>query len=190
MFIPFLRITNLILIIQQRSKAATPPPRQEQCNKVNKQIKPKYINEQSAKNRSNIDQKINETWNTIRSTIDQQLDGIDQTSINILFNIDHKSTKNPFLRVLAPECASGRVLGGSWARFVRHKMPTSLQLRTQDGPTIEQTSMNNGVENQSSFHYVLESVFSSILVVFWKKNETKLASTSTPKSILQWNRKN
>ena len=84
--------------------------------------------------------------------------------MNIRSTIYQKSTKHRFWRVWIPKCASGRVLGGSWARFVRYKMPTWPQLRTQDGATIEQKSMGIGIENQPNFHYLLESILSSILV--------------------------
>ena len=54
-----------------------------------------------------------------------------------------------FWKVLAPKSASGRVLGGSWARLVGHKRPTWPQFGPQDGAQIESKSRKNGVENPS-----------------------------------------
>ena len=57
-------------------------------------------------------------------------------------------------KVLAPKNASGRVLGGSWARLVGQKRPTWPQPGAQYSQyrvKIEQTTMKSGGQNQSNF---------------------------------------
>ena len=50
-----------------------------------------------------------------------------------------------------------------------------------DGESPETKSMKNGVENQSNFQCLLELIFASILMDFWRKIEAKLTLKMDPR---------
>ena len=85
-----------------------------------------------------------------------------------------------FWKVLAPKSASGRVLGGSWARLVGHKRPTWPQLGPQDGAQIESKSIK---KTDLKINHFFSASWNRFLNVFWWIWGGKMEASCHPNGI-------